>query len=124
MMMATRAVSGLMAVFFLWATYVQNNDPDPWRWMPMYFSAAVVAFAFAAGRPLSKLALTVAIVALIWAAAIVPELIGKWSPSELNDSMSAAHPEVEFGRELGGLLIVAAHSLLVFFRGRRVVSPS
>jgi hypothetical protein len=122
MTMVLRAVSGVMAAFFLWATYVQNNDPDPWRWMPMYFSAAVVAAAFAAGRPLPKLAITVAIVALVWAAAIAPELIGKWSPSELNDTMSAAHPEIEFGRELGGLLIVAAQSLLVFFRGRRTVS--
>jgi hypothetical protein len=122
MTMAVRVVSGVMAAFFLWATFVQLNDPDPWFWMPMYVAAAVAALAFAVGRPLPKLALAVAIVALVWAATIVPSLIGTWSPSELGASMSNAHPEVELGRELGGLLIAGAHSLLVFFRGRKLSS--
>jgi hypothetical protein len=103
--MILRVVSGAMAALFVWAASVQLNDPDPARWMGMYLSAAVVAGLFAAGKP-SPLS-------------IVPSLVGVWSPAELGASMSSAHPEVELGRELGGLLIAGGYSLLAFFRGRR-----
>lgn len=110
--MAFRISSALLASFGLWAAWVQGNDPDPARWIAMYLSLAIVATLGVLGRPAPRLALLLAVVALAWAAAIVPELIGRWRPSDLGASMTTARPEVEYGRELGGLLIIAVYALV------------
>jgi len=118
--MLFRVISVLMAVFFAWAAAMQLNDPDPERWFLMYASVALLAGLSAAGRPMLRPALVLALVALGWAAAILPELWQHWTVRDLGAHMSAARPEVEYGREFVGLLILAAYCLATAAVGRRV----
>lgn len=104
-----RALSALMAVFAGWAAAMQLNDPDPLGWFLMYGSVAVLALATALAKPSARTAALLAVVALVWAAAILPELLDGWSVRELGATMSAERPEVEFGREFVGLLILAVY---------------
>jgi hypothetical protein len=117
--MIMRVVSGVMAALGLWAAYLQLNDPDPERWFALYFATALVAGSFALGKPLMKGALALAAIALSWALAIVPELWGRWSPSDLGAKMVVNRPEIEFGREFGGLLIVTVYLVCAFLITRR-----
>jgi hypothetical protein len=109
--MAFRLISVPMAIFFGWAAVMQLNDPDPERWFLMYASVAILAALCALGRAVPRLALVLALVALAWAAAIAPELWHHWTVRDLGAQMSAARPEVEYGREFVGLLILAAYCL-------------
>ena len=117
--MILRVVSGIMAVLAFWAAYLQLNDPDPERWFAMYAAVGLVALLFSAGRPKPLFALFMSLIAVAWALAIVPELWGRWQPSDLGATMAAARPEIEFGRELGGLLIVGTYCLSAFLLSRR-----
>jgi hypothetical protein len=117
--MILRVVSGIFTVLAFWAAYLQLNDPDPERWFALYAAAGVSALRFATGKPSPRLALTLALIALGWALAIVPELWGRWQPSDLSVSMTSARPEIEFGREFGGLVIVATYCLSAFFVSQR-----
>ncbi len=103
------AASALMAGFFAWAAAMQLNDPDPARWFALYGGAALVAAAGALAKPLLLPSRALGVIALIWAAAIAPELWGRWNVGDLGAKMSRARPEVEYGREFCGLLIVAAY---------------
>jgi Transmembrane family 220, helix len=109
----------VVCVLAAWAAYLQLNDPDPERWFALYAACAAVALASALGRGSAPLAAGVGVVALVWALAIVPELLGRWTPADLGASMSSARPEVEYGRELGGLSIVTAYCAAAWFRERR-----
>ena len=117
--MLARTAHALMAVLALIAAYLQLNDPDPTRWVALYLGCSLVACLYAATRPSRPLALGMALVSLAWAAAIVPELIGRWKPGQLFESMAESRPELEYGREFGGLCIVATYCALSYFLARR-----
>ena len=106
---AVRMLSGACALFFGWAAVMQLNDPDPARWFVMYTSAAAVACAYAFGRALPRLRRVVGLIAVIWAVAILPELLKGWSVADLGATMSTARPEVEYGREFVGLMLISAY---------------
>ena len=110
---AVRMLSGACALFFAWAAVMQLNDPDPARWVVMYTSAAAVACAYVLGRALPRLRRVVGLVAVIWAVAILPELLQGWSVGDLGATMSTARPEVEYGREFVGLLLIAAYCFFI-----------
>jgi hypothetical protein len=112
-------VSAVFCALALWAAFLQLNDPDPARWFAIYAACAAVALASALGRGYAPIAAGVGGVALLWACAIVPELLGGWTPADLGASMSSARPEVEYGRELGGLSIVAAYCATAWVVERR-----
>jgi len=112
--MLARSFSALMTVLALISAYLQLNDPDPERWTAIYLACALVTLLGALGRPSRWLSACVGGIALSWALSIVPELVGRWRPGQLTSSMSAEHPEVEYGRECAGLLIVASYCLFVF----------
>jgi hypothetical protein len=117
--MIARVAHAVMAVLAMIAAYLQLNDPDPVRWVALYLGCAAVALCYACGRPAPRLALGMALVAAAWAAAIVPELIGRWGPGQLLQTMVPNHPEIEYGREFGGLVIVASYCALSYLRGTR-----
>jgi hypothetical protein len=104
-----RALNALFALFFAWAAAMQLNDPDPFRWFAMYGIVALLAAACALGRTRKEVLRGAGVIALVWAATIAPELWSGWRPSDLGASMSGARPEVEYGREFVGLLIVATY---------------
>jgi hypothetical protein len=117
--MMFRAVSAVMCALAFVSAYLQLNDPDPERWFAMYAGVGLCALAFALDRPLPRAALALCIVTFAWAAAIVPELVGRWQPQDLGATMIAARPEIEYGRELGGLSIAGTYCLSAFLMTRR-----
>lgn len=86
----------LLALLFAICVGVQVNDPDPLRWMAIYGVSALLMVGAARGRSLPTLGLFVTVAALLGAMVRLPALAG---PPPL---------ETEEGRELLGLLMVAA----------------
>jgi hypothetical protein len=122
-----RALSGLMAVLFLFSALVQYNDPDPWTWMTFYGAAAIVSgwAAFRPSAPLVGAALIVALAGMIWAATIAPRVVGHVGWSELYTEFGMKSQAVEEGREMTGLLVVVAWMVaLALAHRRRGVSSS
>jgi Transmembrane family 220, helix len=103
-----RLLSAAFAVLFLLGAAVQYNDPDPVGWMLVYLAAAVSCALAARGRVRWQLPATVALVALVWAATLVPSVMGKVRPGELVGAWEMKDQRVEEGREMYGLLIIAA----------------
>lgn len=113
-----RGISGLFVGLSCWSAYLQLNDPDPERWVAMYLACAWVALCGTLGKAVPRQAALVTLIALGWALAILPELWGKWRPEDLTATMIGARPEIEYGREFGGLLIVAGYCLFAFLHAR------
>jgi hypothetical protein len=97
-----------MAALFAFAVAVQYNDPDPIRWMAVYGLAMLACVLVLAGRFPRLLPALVGLGALVWAGTLAPGVIGRVSVGELFQSYGMLSTAVEEGREMGGLLIVAA----------------
>lgn len=119
--MIFRIVNGFMVVIFLVAAVIQYNDPDPVRWILIYGAAAVAALLQVRreGEWARRIPLVVGLAALIWALFLVPEVLGQVAFQDLFQSMDPNHPEIEEGRELGGLLIIALWMGVLVFRSRK-----
>jgi hypothetical protein len=103
-----KALDLVMAALFLYAVAVQYNDPDPVVWVVIYGVAAIQSGVIAF-RPLpTAIPAITALVALPWAGTLAVRVIGRQS---LIDS--------EEGREMLGLLIVAAWMAFLAARARR-----
>jgi hypothetical protein len=97
-----------MCALFLFAAAVQWNDPDPWRWIPLYALAAVLAGLGAAGRlpllPNAAALVLFAVLLALWA----PSLARAQGDAFTHWRMrSVADEEV---REAGGLVLCALWS--------------
>lgn len=103
-----RLLNYVMLAAFVLGVAVQYNDPDPWPWIVIYSAAAVACLSFARGWMLRRLPVAVGLVALVWAATLVPDVLGHVGFGELFESIEMKGPEVEAGREMGGLLIITA----------------
>lgn len=107
-----------MAALFLWAAYVQLNDPDPGTWVPIYGAAAAGSLLFAFGKLKPWVALLLAIAFAVGAFLYWPESFEGVNFGE----KGMANMNIERGRESLGLAITA----LVFFfyswraSGRRI----
>lgn len=90
-----------LAAFFVYAAYLQLNDPDPYLWIPAYLSFAGVTAQAALLNVSWRAPAACAGVSAAWAAAVFwsrewPRLEGGvW-----------AYLDVEEGREIGGLAVV------------------
>ncbi len=108
----------LMTALFLWAAFVQLNDPDAALWIGIYGLAAAISLLFALGRLPSWIALLLGIAYLTGAFFFWPEAYEGVRFGE----RGMANMNIELGRESLGLGITA----LVFFfyswraRGRRI----
>ena len=113
-----------MAALFLFAAALQYNDVDIWRWVAMYFAAAVVAIFGAVNKPKAWLAATVALIAVAWAAvyfyhgAYKVPFAALWSEWEMKDQTVVA------GREMDGLFIVFFWMAVSWFTGRKSSSAA
>lgn len=115
-------MNGVMAAAFLFSVVVQYNDPDPVRWMAIYGAALVVCVLAITNRGRWPLAAGIGLVALAWALALAPDVIGKVRFSELFEAFEMKDERVEVAREMGGLLIVAFWMLvsaIAFWRQRK-----
>jgi len=109
---------GAMGALLVLGAAVQYNDPDPYSWAALYLAAAAVSFAALWIPPAWKISGVVAAVASIWAATLAP---AAWRTSfpDLFRSWEMMSIEMEGGREFFGLLLVAAWTAYLAYRGRK-----
>ncbi len=110
----------VLAILFLLFAAVQYNDPDPIQWMLLYGGVAV-QFALAARGRINRYAVWLwLIVAVVWAATLVPDFIHwlRMGEPSIVDTMKAETPWVELTREFLGLLVAAAGCGWLLWRTR------
>lgn len=107
-----RIVRWLLAALLLVAALVQFNDPDPWGWVLLYGLASVLLARAALGRPARGISLGLAVVAIGGALWLAPSVLGEVTLGALFTTDEMTGDAVERGREMAGLLLVAA-ALLV-----------
>lgn len=105
------ALCWVMAVLFSVSVGLQENDPDPIRWMALYGSAGLVCFFFPRDRRAAIPAVVVGLIAAAWGAYLTSQVYDVLSFSDLFLKMDEKGGAVEVGRESGGLIIVAAMML-------------
>jgi hypothetical protein len=103
-----RIANCLLGALFLLGAVVQYNDPDPIRWAAIYLAAAMACVLAAIGRRHWALPAAVGVVAAAWAATLAPSVVGNVVPGELVGAWEMKDARVEVGREMYGLLIIAA----------------
>ena len=121
--MTMRVVSGVMALLFAFAVAVQYNDPDPAVWMAIYGAAMVFAGLAAAGRSVTAGAAVTGVVALGWAGWLAPRVVGHTSFADMFGHMGMIDVHAEEGREMIGLLLVAAWMAVLVAGRRRLTRP-
>jgi len=114
-----------MALLFVFAAAVQYNDPDPLRWMAIYLAAAAACVLALLGRLRWFVPAAVGLVALAWAATLAPHVLGHVRMGEMVEAWEMKDVRVEEGREMYGLLIVAAWMAVLTVAGwRRPRTPA
>jgi predicted membrane protein len=116
-------VNYFFIIVFLLCVAVQYNDPDPVRWMIIYGAAALCSILYAARKLKVYLSVATAVAALAWIFLILPEVWGKaiaWH--HVFATIHMISPEVEFVREMGGLLIVVCWMTVLTSRVKKVES--
>jgi hypothetical protein len=96
-----------MAVLFSLCVGLQENDPDPIRWMALYGAAALTCAVLPARRVAALPAALIGLFAAAWGAYLAHQVIDVLSFSDLFMKMDEKGGAVEVGREAGGLVIVA-----------------
>lgn len=115
-----KVVLWIVALLFVLFAAVQYNDPDPVQWMLLYGGVAVFYGMAALGRAYRPAIWLWLAVALLWAAAYVPDFWNwlKMGAPSIVETMKAETPYVELTREFLGLLIAAAGCGWLLFRSR------
>lgn len=109
----------VMLAAFVLSVAVQYNDPDPLVWMLVYGAAAAACLLFALRRLPWAVPAAVGLVALVWLAALVPDVLGKVGFGEMFESIQMKDPRVEVGREAGGLFLIVAWMAVLAVAARR-----
>lgn len=109
-----KVFSLLMAALFLWAAYVQLNDPDTFTWVVIYAVAAIGSVLFFVGKLPYWASLLLAIAYLVGAFMFWPESYEgvRFGEREM------ANMNIERGRESLGLGISALVFLIFSWRIR------
>jgi hypothetical protein len=98
-------------LFLLFAA-LQYNDPDPWRWIPIYALAALLCYRYATGEPPQAGAILLMLFCAGYGVYLFMETDGVFSwatehhAENLVQTMKATKPWIENTREFGGLIIV------------------
>ncbi len=103
----------LFAVFFVWAAYVQNNDPDATMWYAIYGIAAVASLLFIANK------LPYALAVILFLGYVIGAIV--FWPSKFEGVSIGAGDinNIEHGRESLGLIINALIMLIYAWRIKR-----
>jgi hypothetical protein len=118
-----RLLDGVFALLFVFAVVVQFNDPDPLKWVLIYAAAAWASLLSALGRVTRLLPSGVAAVALLWAATIVPRVVGQVPFADMFREWEMQNAGVEESRELYGLILIALWMASVAMRATRRSMP-
>jgi hypothetical protein len=103
-----RILNGVFALMFLASAALQWNDPDPWGWTILYVAATAACWVPRSIRGSWMLPAGVGLASLSWALWLAPETLPQLRMGDLVQTMKAETPAIELGREMLGLLIVAA----------------
>jgi hypothetical protein len=117
---ALKIAAVVMTVLFVLGAAVQYNDPDPWRWVAIYASAAVASVLALRGKLPRWLAIMIAVIAAIWAATLAPCVVGYVRFSDLFREIGMDSPAIEEGREMVGLMLISAWMVVLALAGRRM----
>ncbi|KAI9011728.1 hypothetical protein DFJ74DRAFT_772019 [Hyaloraphidium curvatum] len=99
----SRVASAVMTVFFSYAAYVQQNDPDGYIfWIPLYLNSALACLMLALNFKMAFKFLGAA--ALFFGGLKLRETV-QW-PVSLEEAKKYYDFDTELGRETGGLTIV------------------
>ncbi len=112
-------------LIFLLGAVIQINDPDPVIWMAMWGAAAGACLLFGlglTGSAFRAVPLLIGIIALVWAAILIPVVVNsagdlRWK--EVFNVVTMSSIAVEWVREMGGLLIIAAWMGVIFHSSRK-----
>ncbi len=110
-----KAAAVVMFVFFVYATVVQFNDPDPWVWVPLYGLAAVLCVGYLVGRLPVRAAGVYTALVVVYALYLAVRLASRHLFFDEREMAGI----VEEGREMLGLVIVAAWTGFMTWRTRR-----
>ena len=102
----------IFALLFIWAAYVQHNDPDALLWYAIYGVAAAACLLFYFDRFHPALGIILAILYLIETVLVWPESFEGFTIGE-GDIVN-----IERGREAFGLLISGL--FMIFLTWRRI----
>lgn len=105
------AICWVMAILFSLSVGLQENDPDPIRWMLLYGSAGIAVAVLPYRRRAAIPAVAIGVVAAIWGGILEHEVFRVLKISDLFLKMDEKGGAVEVGREAGGLIIVAVTML-------------
>jgi Transmembrane family 220, helix len=110
----------LMAVYFVFAAVVNFNDPDPVRWVSMYFALAAACVLALLGRLPWAGPGALALIALLWAGTLAPRVIGKVRFRAMFSTWKMQNAQVEEAREMYGLLIAVIWMLVLVGQARGI----
>ncbi|WP_456430196.1 transmembrane 220 family protein [Rhodocaloribacter sp.] len=110
-----KAATVVMFVFFVYATVVQFNDPDPLIWVPIYGLAAVLCVLYLMGRLPVRAAGVYTGLVVVYALYLAFRLATRHLFFDEREMVGI----VEEGREMLGLVIVAAWTGFVTWRTHR-----
>lgn len=120
-----RMVNLVFTGLFVLFAALQYNDPDPWRWIPIYGLAAFLCYRYATGRPPQAAAILLMLFCAGYGAYLFMEADGVFSwatehrAENLVQTMKATKPWIENTREFGGLLIIIIVLGINYIRARK-----
>ncbi|MBC9867969.1 MAG: hypothetical protein F7O42_08860 [Opitutae bacterium] len=117
-----KMLNWIFFLIFLLGAVLQFNDPDPVIWMAMWGAAAGACLLFGLGIIFRAVPLAIGIVALVWAAILIPEVVksaGDLHWKEVFNVVTMSSMEIEWVREMGGLLIIAAWMGIIYLSSRK-----
>lgn len=117
--MTLTVFNSIFFLAFLLSAAVQYNDPDAGIWIASYCVAAYMCFTQLRRKRPRWMPLILLVVSLLWIALLLPEIIGQVNWNELFDSLSMRTQAVEEAREIGGLVLIALWSAVLFIHNRR-----
>ncbi len=115
-----KAANLFMAGLFAISAVIQSNDPDPIQWIAIYGLAAAICLlrGRVSRKILRRLAWVCVAIVVAWIALLLPDAISVMQMSDLLQPMNPDRPEIEVGREVGGLAIVLVWMIVIALRAR------
>lgn len=111
--------NSVMLLLFAFAAVVQVNDPDPFAWTLIYGLAVVACVLAILRRGHWLVPVSIAALAVIWAAAISPRVLGQVPFLDMFGAFEMRDAGIEESREMYGLLLVAVWLTVIAVNARR-----
>lgn len=115
----------IFCLLFVISAALQYNDPDPYIWIPIYMSGAVLCWLAFRNKFYPKAYLIGIIVYLLYAIGLffwkngVLDWMSKHNAEDIAATMKAEKPWIEQTREFFGLLILIVVLMINYFYSRK-----